>query len=184
MPLTFPTNPADGDTHEYLGQTYKYAVSDDAWRRVHSEYQVISHNHDERYYLESEVDAFLAGKSNTSHTHSYLPLSGGTLTGPLTLPGSPTAAQQAATKNYVDTEITSAISGISGGGGSTGATAGSSATGTTTVNTGVPNARYFATATYSSMVYLVGSTNASGQFTHTPPPSNGNSYTIFWVVVS
>ena len=33
----------------------------------------------------------------------YLPLSGATMTGPLTLEGEPTAAEQAATKLYVDT---------------------------------------------------------------------------------
>jgi hypothetical protein len=33
----------------------------------------------------------------------YLPLSGATMTGPLTLVGEPTAAEQAATKLYVDT---------------------------------------------------------------------------------
>ncbi len=115
MPLTFPTGPADGDTHEYLGQTYKYAASDDAWRRQHAEYQVISHNHDERYYTEAQVDALLGAKSNTSHTHNYLPTSGGTLTGSLTLPGSPTAAQQAATKNYVDTQVASVTAGLSTG---------------------------------------------------------------------
>ncbi len=36
---------------------------------------------------------------------SYLPLSGGTVTGPLTLPGDPAAAAQAATKHYVDTAV-------------------------------------------------------------------------------
>lgn len=36
----------------------------------------------------------------------YLPLSGGTLTGPLTLNGDPTSNNHAATKNYVDDEIT------------------------------------------------------------------------------
>ena len=30
------------------------------------------HNHDDRYYTESEVNNLLANKSNTSHTHSYI----------------------------------------------------------------------------------------------------------------
>ena len=34
-------------------------------------------------YTETEVDTLLAGKSDTGHTHSYLPLGGGTLTGEL-----------------------------------------------------------------------------------------------------
>lgn len=36
---------------------------------------------DARYYTETEIDALLTGKSDTSHVHSYLPLTGGTLTG-------------------------------------------------------------------------------------------------------
>ena len=45
----------------------------------------------------------------------YLPLAGGTMTGPLVLFGAPTVSLNPATKDYVD----SAISGIGGGGGST-----------------------------------------------------------------
>lgn len=44
-----------------------------------------SHTHDERYYTETETDALLKQKAPSSHTHSYLPLSGGTLTGVLKL---------------------------------------------------------------------------------------------------
>lgn len=40
-----------------------------------------SHTHDGRYYTEAEVNTLLAGKSDTSHGHAYLPLTGGTLTG-------------------------------------------------------------------------------------------------------
>lgn len=54
------------------------------------------HNHDGRYYTESEMDSKLSGKANSSHTHddryytesevnsklaNYFPLSGGTVTG-------------------------------------------------------------------------------------------------------
>lgn len=49
------------------------------------------------YATESEVDTKLEG---------YLPKSGGTLTGPLTLKGEPTADLQAATKKYVDDSAT------------------------------------------------------------------------------
>lgn len=48
----------------------------------------------------------------------YLPLSGGVLTGPLTLAGNPVNPNDAATKNYVDTEI--AAGGGGGGGGGSG----------------------------------------------------------------
>ena len=40
-----------------------------------------THTHDDRYYTESEINTKLSGKSDTSHTHNYLPLAGGTTTG-------------------------------------------------------------------------------------------------------
>lgn len=46
------------------------------------------HTHDERYYTESEVNSLLAGKANSSHSHSYLPLSGGNMTGNIGYAGS------------------------------------------------------------------------------------------------
>ena len=39
------------------------------------------------YYQATEVDALLGGKSDTGHTHSYLPLGGGALTGNLSISG-------------------------------------------------------------------------------------------------
>ncbi len=42
---------------------------------------------------------------STSGSGSYLSTAGGTMTGPITLPGNPVAALQAATKQYVDTGI-------------------------------------------------------------------------------
>lgn len=42
-----------------------------------------NHNHDSRYYTETEVNNLLSGKAAATHTHSYLSLSGGTLTGNL-----------------------------------------------------------------------------------------------------
>jgi len=62
-----------------------------------------AHDHDARYYTETEVDGLLAGKSDTGHTHAeYVAKAGDTMTGPLVLPGDPTAALEAATKQYVD----------------------------------------------------------------------------------
>ncbi|MCM1136329.1 MAG: hypothetical protein NC400_12240 [Clostridium sp.] len=46
------------------------------------------------------------GAAASNHTHSYLPLSGGTLTGLLALSGNPTANLHAAPKQYVDSQIT------------------------------------------------------------------------------
>ena len=50
---------------------------------THTKSQItdFAHTHDDRYYTESEVDSKLNGKANSSHTHSYLPLSGGTVSG-------------------------------------------------------------------------------------------------------
>jgi len=45
-----------------------------------------AHTHDDRYYTEAEVNSLLSGKSDTSHSHSYLPLAGGTLTGKVQVP--------------------------------------------------------------------------------------------------
>lgn len=45
------------------------------------------------------------GAATASHTHSYLPLSGGTMTGSLKLKGDPTESLEAATKAYVDRQI-------------------------------------------------------------------------------
>ena len=47
-----------------------------------------SHTHDDRYFTESEINTKLSGYSTTSHTHDYLPLAGGTVTGNLTVNGS------------------------------------------------------------------------------------------------
>ena len=61
-------------------------------------YSPKSHSHDDRYYTEDEINTKLG---------SYLPKSGGTLTGELTLKSAPTADLQAATKKYVDDSATS-----------------------------------------------------------------------------
>lgn len=56
----------------------------------------------------SNIQTQLNGKSPIGHTHSYLPLSGGTMTGAITLPGNPTSNLHAATKQYVDSKISGA----------------------------------------------------------------------------
>ena len=48
-----------------------------------SQFATSGHTHDDRYYTESEINTKLNGKSNTNHTHNYLPLSGGTMDGTL-----------------------------------------------------------------------------------------------------
>lgn len=37
---------------------------------THSEYSLSTHNHNDMYYTESEIDSVLSGKANASHTHS------------------------------------------------------------------------------------------------------------------
>lgn len=39
----------------------------------------LSHTHDDRYYTESEVDALVAGKADTSHTHAASAITSGTV---------------------------------------------------------------------------------------------------------
>ena len=47
----------------------------------------------------------------TSGTVTYVPTTGGTMTGPLVLPGDPVTPTQAADKHYVDTNITAVLAG-------------------------------------------------------------------------
>ena len=69
------------------------------------------HTHDDRYYTETEMDSKLSGKAPVSHTHGYLPLSGGTMTGFITLHAAPTANMHPATKKYVDDKMIAAGNG-------------------------------------------------------------------------
>lgn len=49
-----------------------------------NQFATAGHNHDSRYYTESEIDSKLNGKSNVGHTHDYLPTAGGTMNGTIT----------------------------------------------------------------------------------------------------
>ena len=73
-------------------KSVKYASSAGsvAWNNVSgkpSSYTPGSHTHDDRYYTESEVNNLLNGKADSNHSHSYLPLSGGDVTGDFSAAG-------------------------------------------------------------------------------------------------
>lgn len=57
-------------THNHDDRYYTEAEVDTA---------VSSHNHDARYYTETEIDGLVAGKANTSHTHGAADVASGTL---------------------------------------------------------------------------------------------------------
>jgi hypothetical protein len=103
---------------------------------------------------------------------AFLPLSGGTLTGPLTLAGDPTLPLQAATKQYVD----AAVAGGGGGGGGlplTGGTLTGPLGGTTAAFSGQVNAASYA-----------GPTGVSPPVAAASPPPGDNSLdlaTTAWV---
>ena len=78
--LTFSTS-GDGDTNgtTYNGGTARKisynSVGAAPATHSHTKDQIsdFAHNHDDSYYTESEIDAKLAEKSDTGHTHAYLP---------------------------------------------------------------------------------------------------------------
>ncbi|WP_105618478.1 hypothetical protein [Vallitalea okinawensis] len=69
--------------YHYIGGSYRDPKDGTQIAKVSDlqNYSLTTHNHDDRFYTESEIDTFLSEKSDTSHTHSYLPLFGGTVTG-------------------------------------------------------------------------------------------------------
>ena len=90
-----------------------------AWTNVSNKpttYPPDNHNHDDRYYTESEIDSKLNGKANSSHTHDYLPLSGGALTGTLDLSSSSSRIKftNSSTTAYYITNIESGSVSLSG----------------------------------------------------------------------
>jgi hypothetical protein len=63
-----------------------------------------------RAYVDAEIAQVQAGGTQTDTT--YVPTTGGTMTGPLVLPGDPVTPTQAADKHYVDTNITAVLAGV------------------------------------------------------------------------
>jgi hypothetical protein len=63
-------NPSSGEVVKYNGTSWVNGNID--WSElvnVPSTFPSASHNHDDRYYTESEIDTALAGKSDVGHTH-------------------------------------------------------------------------------------------------------------------
>src|SRR5579875_1123443 len=65
-----------------------------------------------RAYVDAKIAAATTGGSTGTGTTAYVPISGGTMTGPLVLPGDPVTPTQAADKHYVDTNITQVTAGL------------------------------------------------------------------------
>src|SRR5581483_10579203 len=63
-----------------------------------------------RAYVDAKIAA--VSGSGTGTTGSYVPTTGGTMTGPLVLPGDPITPNQAADKHYVDLNITAVTAGV------------------------------------------------------------------------
>ncbi|HEX4173617.1 MAG TPA: hypothetical protein VHY82_14195, partial [Acetobacteraceae bacterium] len=62
-----------------------------------------------RAYVDAKIAQVQTGGTGTVTT--YVPTTGGTMTGPLVLPGDPVTPTQAADKHYVDTNITAVLAG-------------------------------------------------------------------------
>ncbi len=65
-----------------------------------------------RAYVDAKIAQVSTGATGTTGTTSYVPTTGGTMTGPLILPGDPVTPTQAADKHYVDTNITQVTGGL------------------------------------------------------------------------
>jgi hypothetical protein len=64
-----------------------------------------------RAYVDAAI-AQVTGGTQTTGTTTYVPTTGGTMTGPLVLPGDPVTPTQAADKHYVDTNVTALAAGV------------------------------------------------------------------------
>lgn len=72
--------------NRFEGRLYGTASSADSvtWAAITGKpatYTPSIHNHNDLYYTKTQMDDKLSGKSDTDHTHDYLPLSGGSITG-------------------------------------------------------------------------------------------------------
>ena len=65
-------------------------------------------------YVDTAIANAVANGGSGSGTTAYVPIAGGTMTGPLVLPADPVSTNQAADKHYVDTSV-AAVGGGSGG---------------------------------------------------------------------
>lgn len=69
-PTSFP--PSNHTHSEFHSHTNKALIDSITQDKINQWDKITTHNHDEQYYTESEVNILLDGKSNTDHTHSGL----------------------------------------------------------------------------------------------------------------
>lgn len=108
---------------------------------------------------------------------NYLPLSGGTLTGPLTLAANPTATLQAATKGYVDSAVASGVASYL-------PLAGGTMTGFLTLSADPTATHHAATKSYVDNAVAAGGGGSGGGIPEAP--NNANTYgrsALAWVTV-
>jgi hypothetical protein len=92
--VSFPEAPADGQAYARVGQTHSWVVAGTGGGGS---------------FPEAPTDGRIYGRDGqTTSWVAVLPLAGGTMTGPLILSGNPTTALQAATMQYVQSQITGA----------------------------------------------------------------------------
>lgn len=65
-----------------------------------------------RAYVDEKIAQAQVNATSSDSGTTYVPTTGGTMTGPLVLPGDPVTPTQAADKHYVDTNITSVLAGV------------------------------------------------------------------------
>ena len=121
FPATLGTKATDAFRGDYGNTAYTHATSahapSDAQKnsditKAEIEAKLIgdisTHNHDTRYYTETEVNTLLNGKSDSDHTHAWAAITGKPTTFPATLGTKPTDAFRGDYGNIAYTHATSA----------------------------------------------------------------------------
>jgi chemotaxis protein histidine kinase CheA len=113
---TYNDLPSSGQT---VGDTYNVEDTGANYSWDGTQWDKLSETVDlSQYLLISDAASTYLTQSNAQNTYltqlaaqsTYVPLSGGTMAGPLLLSGSPTSGQEAVTKSYVDSAVSSGTS--------------------------------------------------------------------------